>query len=195
MPKAKVVSKALEKELGVQAPSDSELVSIAERVNEAATLARRIEAGETLLKQLKEALHLLTTRTLPDAMRAARTEMFKSEDGVKVSLVPFMNGSLPKEEEARKAALIWLEKNGAKDLIKTEFDIALGRGQLKDAKKLRKQLEVLGLDYKEKEGVHAQSLYAFAREKMKAAEELPLHLLGLFAGTSAKIELPEPEEK
>lgn len=190
-PKTKVVSKGLEEELGVTAPSSDQLKSLSAQIDIAVNLNTEKEKLEAMLKTVNESLHNLTTRTLPDIMRAAGTESFKTTGGVVVKLKPFMSGSIPKEEDKRDIALRWLEKNGAKDLIKTEFDVSLGRGQIGDAKKLRAAIGKLGLDYKEKEGVNAQSLYAFARERMKAAEEVPLELLGLFTGTVAKIDIPE----
>lgn len=189
--KMKAISPNFEEELGKTPPSDSQLKSVSTSVMEAVALIERIAKGEELLKKLKSKLHLLTTRSIVDAMRAARTEEFSVTGGISVSLNSFMNGSLPKDPVKRTEALNWLEKNGAKDLIKTEFELALGRGQLKDAKALRVALKKLGLTYKSSEGVHAQSLYAFARERMKKGKELPLELLGIYSGTVAKIDIPK----
>lgn len=195
MPKAKPISTALEEELGATAPSSDQLKSLSKLIDNAVKVTALKDDLEAKLATLNQLLHTMTTRTIPDTMRGAGVESFSTTAGAKVKLKPFMSGSIPKEDDRREAALRWLEKNGARDLIKTEFDIALGRGQLADAKKLRKQLGALGLDYKEKEGVNAQSLYAFARERMKAAEEVPLELLGLYSGTVAKIEMPEKGEQ
>ena len=186
-----VITDDLEAELGVTMASPGELRALSQKVTEAATLTETIENLEAMVKGHKEELHALTTRTIPDIMRAAHTSSHKTDKGVKVELKDFMNGSLPKEPELRKAALIWLEKNGAKDLIKTNISLALGRGQKDDALAVRKALGKLGMTFIEKEDVHAQSLYAYARERMKAGKELPIETLGLYMGQVAKIELPE----
>lgn len=182
---------SLEEELGVTVASAGELANLSKEVTKAATLTETIEGLEAMLKGHREELHTLTTRTIPDIMRASHTSSHKTDKGVKVELKDFMNGSLPKEPEARKIALGWLEKNGAKDLIKTQIALALGRGQKEDAKKVRAALDKLGMTYTSDEGVHAQSLYAFARERMKAGKELPIETLGLYMGQVAKIELPD----
>lgn len=180
----------LEGDFGKDAPDIDELSSISAKVKEAAVLARQIENLEEQLKTQRAELHQLTTKTLPDLMDSAGTSEFKTPDGLKVSVRDFINGSLPKEDANRIAALSWLEKNGARDLIKTSFALSLGRGQKDAAQELTAALAELGLDYSRKEDVHAQTLYAFARERMKSGEELPIELLGLYVGRVAKIELP-----
>ena len=45
----------------------------------------------------------------------------------------------------------------------------------------------MGVAFVEAESVHPQTLAAFAREKLKAGEEVPLDLLGLYAGRQAKV--------
>jgi len=186
----KVISSEFEEELGVQVASKEELLSLSKQVQKAVELQSLIDNIEGMLKSHKEELHNFTTRTIPDTMRQAKTDSFKTDTGVKVELKPFMNGSLPKELEARRQALEWLEDNGARDLIKTAFSVALGRGQKSVAGSVRKSLEKLGVVFNEKEDIHVQSLYAYARERMRDAQSLPLELLGLYVGTVAKIELP-----
>lgn len=180
----------LEAELGKTGPTREQLTSISNYVATAAKLQHTIDGLEEAIKASKEEFHLLTTRQLPDAMASAGTLSFKSTDGVKVEVKDFMNGSLPKQDDLRAAALKWLEKNGGKDLIKTTFNLAVGRGQAAAAKEVRAALNKTGLSYNEKEDVHAQTLYAFAREIMKAGKPLPLDTLGLYVGRVAKIELP-----
>lgn len=181
----------LEAELGVTVASQEELANLSKEVGKAVSLTETIEGLEEMVKAHKAELHTLTNRTIPDIMRAAHTSLFKMDNGARVELKDFINGSLPKEPELRKGALSWLEKNGARDLIKTSISLALGRGQKDDALAVRKALGKLGMTFIEKEDVHAQSLYAFARERMKAGKELPIETLGLYVGQVAKIELPD----
>lgn len=181
----------LEQELGVQTASAGELKTLSAEVTKAAKLAETIENLEAMVKGHKEELHGLTNRIIPDIMRAAHTSLHKTDAGVRVELKDFINGSLPKDEVGRNTALKWLEDNGAKDLIKTSIALALGRGQKEEAKKIKVALDKLGATYTQKEDVHAQSLYAFARERMKDGKELPTDLLGLYVGQVAKIELPD----
>lgn len=183
----------LEAELGVQTASPQDLKQLSSKVTEAAKLTQTIENLEAMVKGHKEELHGLTNRIIPDIMRAAHTSLHKTTDGVKVELKDFINGSLPKDETGRNTALKWLEDNGARDLIKTSIALALGRGQKDEAKKIRVALDKLGATYTQKEDVHAQSLYAFARERMKDGKSLPIDLLGLYVGQVAKIELPSKE--
>lgn len=183
----------LEEVLGKTTASPAELNTLSKEVAKAAELGQTIENLEAMLKEQKKDLHKLTTQTIPDIMRAAHTTLHKTDKGVSVELKDFMNGSLPKEPSARAKALAWLDKNGAKDLIKTHFDLALGRGQKDSAEKVRKALNKMGMTYNEEESVHAQSLYGWARERMKMGKALPIDLLGLYVGQVAKIEMPDKE--
>lgn len=188
-----VITDDIETTLGKTTASKQDLANLSKQVTIAAELQRTIDGLEEMVKAHKQDLHNLTTRVIPDIMRGANTSLHKTNDGVKVELKDFINGSLPKDEDDRKKALAWLEKNGAKDLIKTSFNVALGRGQKSAADNVRKAFGKLGVTYQEKEDVHSQSLYAFSRERMKEGKELPLDLLGLYAGQVAKIELPDKE--
>lgn len=185
-----IISDDLEQELGKTKVSNETLKQVSTLAYKAGDLTEKIEGLEEMLKGHRDELHNLTTRQLPDAMREAGSSLFKTDDGtLKVELKDFLNGSLPKDEEGRAKAMKWLEANGAASLIKTQFNVALGRGQKSDAKKVQQALGKLGITYTEKEDVHAQSLYSYVRERMKAAQEVPLEMLGLYSGTVAKIEL------
>lgn len=192
-PMKKFITDNLEEVLGKTTASKEELNNLSKEVAKAAELGQTIENLEAMLKEQKKDLHKLTTQTIPDIMRAAHTTLHKTDKGVSVELKDFMNGSLPKEPSARAKALAWLDKNGAKDLIKTHFDLALGRGQKDSAEKVRKALNKMGMTYNEEESVHAQSLYGWARERMKMGKALPIDLLGLYVGQVAKIEMPDKE--
>ena len=99
----------------------------------------------------------------------------------------FVAGSLTKKPEERKAALEWLASNGAADMIKSEVSVEFGKTEHNLAKDLAAKLAAEGYFVEESEGIHAQTLLAFVREKMRNGEEVPLETLGLFAGRVAKV--------
>lgn len=176
-------------------PTEKELAVLATELGIAVQLQTTIDGMEEILATKRAELHQLTTRRLPDIMLAAGTLAFKTPEGAKVEIKEFMNGSLPKEPEARSAALTFLEKNGAGPLIKNSFFIALGKGQKQELKELTRALKGVGVDYTRKEDVNAQSLYSWARERIKNGEPLPLDILGLYSGRVAKITIPEATAK
>ena len=202
--KAKPVQKAIEKVTtpkkaepdlekmlgGVQAPSASQLETVALPVNKAIELMNELEQIDELAKAKRAELHQLTAFTIPDAMVAAGVSEFKAMDGTKVTIKEFLNGSLPKDPELKQKALAWLEKNDGADLIKNFVNIEFGKGD-KKVSTVQDYLEDLGIPFKHDETVHPMTLAAFARERMKAGADTPLDILGLFAGRAAKIALPK----
>lgn len=191
-PKTKVAGPSVEEDFGsAKVPTKEELANLGTVLQEAVVLQTTIDGLEEVLAQKKQDLHALTTRKLPDIMLAAGTLAFKTPEGAKVEIKEFMSGSLPKEPDARTAALEFLAKNGAEPLIKNSFFIALGKGQKEELKALTKALKGVGVDYTRKEDVNAQSLYAWARERVRNGEPLPLETLGLYSGRVAKITIPE----
>lgn len=184
----------LEQELGVYAPSSSQLTDIAKQVNKAMKIKSQIDELEKVMTGMKNELHLLVTRDIPDAMAAAGTMHFKTDDGLSVTVRDFVSGSLPKEEKnpaGRKWAMNWLMKNDGASLIKTQFSVALGKGQGEMADIVKKALLKTKVTFVEKEDVHPQTLAAFIREKMKDGKKVPLEKLGLYAGRAARIEEPD----
>ncbi|MCI0556050.1 MAG: hypothetical protein L0287_34335 [Anaerolineae bacterium] len=180
----------LEQVLGVQTPSTGQLSDLESMVGRACSLMEQLNSIEELAKGVKAELHQLTTRSIPDAMAESGTLEFKTVAGVKVTVKDFINGSLPKEPDARMAALSWLSRNGAADLIKEYVALEFPRGQHDFAEQVKSQLEKVGATYNSKEDVHAQTLAAYARERLRAGESLPMDLLGLYAGRKANIQLP-----
>src|SRR6185369_14817918 len=101
----------IEEMLGVTTPSTGQLTDLESMVGRAASLMDQLASLEELTKGVKAELHDLTMKHIPDAMAEAGTIEFKTTAGVKVSVRDFINGALPKEQEARAAALSWLERN------------------------------------------------------------------------------------
>jgi hypothetical protein len=175
------------KKLGAKLQSD-----IKSKVSTMRQLMEAIEEHEQIAKGLRESLHQLSTVTLPDLLASAGTDLWRDpDDGTRVEVKDFISGSLPKEEKPRTEALEWLKKVGAEDLIKNEIKASLGRGEAKVAEKVAAALIKLKVPFEQKVDVHPQTLCAFARERMRNGEKVPLDKLGLFAGRAAKVVLPK----
>ena len=99
----------------VSTPNVNELASIESLVNRALELTKEIESIEEYLKKQRAELHVITSTKLVDALASAGTTEFKTKN-VKVTVKDFISGSLPKEEEARREAIQWIESVGASDI-------------------------------------------------------------------------------
>ena len=172
-------------------PAQDQLAAISTIVASALKLMRDIESTEEYLKTLKSDLHVINTRTLPDVMASAGTAEFKTQEGFKVSINDFVSGSLPKEITAKAEAMRWLEAHDAGGLIKNQLRATFDKGQDNIAGEVRAVLDKFGIGFESKRDVHPQTLAAFARERMRNGEQVPLETLGLFAGRTAKITAPK----
>lgn len=181
----------LEAELGgAIAPSEGQLSELETLVRGAVALEGQIDAFTQQLSTLKEELQTVTHTLIPGAMSSAGVEEFTTTAGVKVSLKEFVRGSLPRDEDKRHNAMLWLEQHGASDLFKHLIKCEFARGDKDTVNAIHDQLVELGVTFDQKEDVHPQTLYAYVRERMRNGEEVPLDLLGLHAGRMAKVKVP-----
>ena len=170
----------------VSAPTVEGLQSIESLVNRAIDLTKQISDVEEYTKKLRAELHDITSTRLVDAMSAAGTTEFKTKD-VKVKIKDFVSGSLPKDPDARYAALKWIESVGAQDIIKNHLEADFGKSQDNLVAQVEALLDNLGIEYLRQRDVHPSTLKSFANERMANGEEIPLERLGLFAGRAAEI--------
>lgn len=154
---------------------------------EAIATEHTIISMEEGISEFKRRLNAIKTTLIPDAMAELGLSEFKTDDGFKFTMDDFVSGSLPKDQEARAAAMDWLEANGANSLIKTEVSLSFGRNEHNQALSLTAELSERGFPVTRKTTVHPQTLLAYARERLHSGDELPLELLGLYAGRIVKI--------
>lgn len=183
---------AFDEEGGAQAPSDNLTVQrMMALANEIVETEMQIEAMEEALKELKGNNNRIKTIDMPDIMAECGMTSVRTVSGHTVEIQDFVQGSLTKDPEKRKVAIAWLSDNGAADLIKTEVSVEFGKTEHNEAKNLTESLREQGYPVQEQESIHAQSLLAYARERLRNGEEIPLEELGLFSGRTAKVKAPK----
>jgi len=152
---------------------------------------RLVEELEENLAEIKKQLNKLKMIELPDLMAECGMSELKTDDGVTIKIEDFVSGSLPKDFDKREAAISWLEDHDAAGLIKTELTLAFEKSQHNEAMSLAAELHERGYDSAAKMGVHPQTLIAHVKERLRKGEEVPLEVLGLYAGRTAKIKFPK----
>jgi uncharacterized coiled-coil DUF342 family protein len=167
------------------------LARIADRAKYAADVERQISEIEEALKSLKSELHTIRTKELPDILSEAGFSEFKLEDGTKISIDDFVSGSLPKDEARRAVAIQALEDIGGGDLMRDDLSVTFEKSQHNEALDLKASLEGKGYDVKFGSNVHASTLQAFIREKLRNGEEVDYEKIGIYVGRIAKIKLPK----
>jgi hypothetical protein len=173
----------------VSAPSDlAELVRMGEVL---VNTEREIEELEALLKALKGNSTEIKTRTLPDKMAELGLSEFSLDDGTKIKVSDFVSGTLPKEADAREAALAEIEAWGAEGVIKNEINMTFEKSQHNEAMALVDDLRLRGYHCDLKSGIHPQTYLALMRERLASGDPIDLQKMNIFVGRQTKVTAPK----
>lgn len=162
---------------------------------QAVQLEQSVKDMEEIVKVSKASLNELKTKLLPEAMMELGLPAFKTREGASIEVNDFVAGSLPKDEGKRDEALKELIAEGGQELIKTEISISFGKSEHNVALAIAADLRDKGIEFEMNEGVHAQTLCAFVRDRLKNGDEVKAEVLGCFVGKTAKIKMPSGEIK
>lgn len=173
-------------EEGANTPSDK-LEVLHKNLDEATALEEQLEQLDADAAAARSALNDLKTKRIPELMAELQVSEL-TRNGWKVKVADFVSGSLPKEDEPRSKAIAWLEAHEGGALIKTDLSMAFAKSQHDEAKALADKLAAEGFAVQLTSGVHASTLQAFARERLKNGEAVDTEVLGLFTGQVAKID-------
>lgn len=165
--------------------SPEALTRLRELIKETVDQQALVETLEEQLASAKRVLHVLKTVKLPDVMIEIQSPLF-THAGVTVELDDFVSGSLPKEEDRRKAAIAWLVDHEGGELIKTSVSVDFSRSQHNEALDLAAKLEKEGHPVVAESGVHPQTLMAWAKARIRDGEPLDADVLGLYTGKVVK---------
>jgi hypothetical protein len=155
--------------------TDEEIRDIATLVKLMLKLQKDVVEAEAKLTLAKARYAKISLGELPEAMKRAKTSSFTTDDGVRIGLKEDIYASITEKNKA--AAFEWLEKNNFGSIIKSQVDLAFGRGESERAAELLENLDKLGFDnYSIKETVHAGTLKALLKEQLAAGKEIPLEL-------------------
>jgi hypothetical protein len=163
------------------------LAEIVKSATRAVFLEHVIEGLDEELTRARKELNELKFVRIPDAMAQAGLTSFALADGSQVKVEDFVQGSLPKDPLTRTLAVSVLEQHGGEALIRNQVVVPFDRKDHNRAINLARELEDRGLMVNVVHDVHAQTLQAFVREKLRAGEQLPWEALGIFVGRRAKI--------
>lgn len=166
-----------------EAPVDEgvmeKMIRLATEVSSLETTKADIEQE---LKDIGNRINTIKINELPTLFSELGISEFKLADGSKLKIKEVVAGSIPKDPEKKQAALNWLDNNDCGDLIKTFVELDFAKGQDNFAKNAVALLEENGYEPTVDKGVHAQSLCARVRERLKTGEDLDLEVLGVYVG-------------
>jgi hypothetical protein len=168
--------------------SDDDKARVSQLGNRLLALQSEVADLDQQLKDKKRELRNVEELELPEAMDKVGLSEFKTTTGLKVSVKPFYNASIPSER--KDEALDWLELEGHGGIIKTEVSVSFGKGELAQAqafKEFARGFNEVAVDPELSRGVHAQTLKAFVREMIEGGAAIPLDLLGVYNGRKATV--------
>lgn len=168
-----------------QPVDDAKVKSCAELADIYVGLQKQIADYEAKLKALNEEFALVAKKQLPEAIREAGMAEFTLLDGTKFVVEEEVYTSI--SEANRAEAHSWLRANNYGGIIKSRFEILLGKGEDERAAKLVETLTDQKVAYRRDEAVHAQTLKAFVRARLKENVELPRKVFGIYEEQVAKV--------
>ena len=139
-----------------------------------------------LLQEAENELKKTIEVDIPDLMEENNIDEFKSGDLV-ITVKESVKARISQEHTA--AAHQWLEDNGLAAIIKDNFTLAFGKGEQEESQQLAQELDKMGLSYKRKRGVHAQTLMANVRALLEEGVDVPQDLFGVYRQRQAKIKV------
>lgn len=155
-----------------------------QRVKELAKLLieqkKVVENLEAQLAQAKRDYARIETEDLPELMREVELQSITTDTGEIIEIVDEVQCGIT--EEKRPAAHRWLVNNGFGGLIKTEVIAKFGKGEYDKALEAASQIGGIVT-----ESVHAATLKSFVKEQMKAGQNVPSDLFGIFPYSKAKL--------
>lgn len=136
--------------------------------------------AEDAVTAAKESLRQISEVDLPEAMREVGLDTFTTIEGLIVTRKNEVQVAISVAN--RPAAYQWLIDNGFGGLLKLDVEVHFDRGDRDKANQLAEQLIKKGVDVDVIQSVHAQTLKAFAKERIADTSEdhveFPLELFG-----------------
>lgn len=144
---------------------------------------------EARLSKAKSALHDQNTRATPTAMSVAELNSMTLDNGFRVEVKPFIQGSINKEDP--DPAYDDITSRGEGSIIKWQVVLQFGKDETERASEAADLLRDRGYEPGIKLGVHHQTLQAYLRRHFQD-KGFPLQTLyNGSAGLRAKIQRPK----
>ena len=175
----------MEKDSQLDNLKDSKVTDVSTLCQKQVDLEAEINRDKRKLEEKEESLRKLSLEINPNALAEMNLKSLKLADGSEVSIKDFYHARIT--EKNKSLAYKWLRDNGYGDLIKNEIAVPFGRGEDERANDLLKTLVNNGYEPNQKTVVHPQTLKAFVKEQLESGKELPLDLLGAYAGQKTVI--------
>lgn len=170
------------------------LAALADAARQLQAAEADVAAAELALKGAKEDERKLREETIPGMFAELGIQQLKLEDGSTFAVKQEVYASIP--EASRPAVFAWLTEHEFDGIIKTEVQVAFGKGELESAHELMDALAELGFTHGVLErSIHAQTLKAFLKERLNNPDDGHFPDLELFGARPAMVAKVTPPPK
>jgi hypothetical protein len=171
-------------------PNDASLKRISTLANLQAKLEDEVAQLQTLLKNKEALLRNVAEKDLPEAMSEVGLKTFATDRGYSITVSTDYYASLAQDSKYRVPAIKWLRDNGLDAIIQRVVALKFGKGEDKQADKLKKWITDNFKDYRpdDFDAVNTNSFKAAVREMLKKGKAVPLAEIGVNEVTRATIE-------
>lgn len=147
-----------------------------------------VEELESKLKERSAALRKVSEEDMPDLMSELGITEFRLASGRVVKIKPDIRfEAVDSRREKLPQAIAWLTKNGYGGIVKATVTASFGKGEKERAEETLKALAAKGIAVTMDEGINAQTLKSFIKERLAKEEQVPLDLFGAYPFNKAVI--------
>jgi hypothetical protein len=161
-----------------EVPKEEKLGELAKAVKKMMDLDQQLQKIQENFSRLNSEYENIQKNVIPDIFDEIGISDFTMADGTKVRVDRDYAASITEENKPR--AFGWLKKQGHEDIIKHDVVVKLKKGEIDTYKELVNDLNLMGIDYNDKEYVHPQTLKAFVKEQMANGSNIPQEAFGIF---------------
>lgn len=172
-------------------PKEKAFAKLDELVKQLTQAEKDVAEAQVALKKAQEKLRQLDEFDIPEYMDELALKEFTNVAGIKIEAKSTVYASIGNR---KAAAYAWLIKNKHGGIIKRNVTVAFNTSQAEDAKALFEELNgregLVTAGVKQEMKVEAASLTAFVRKQLKAGNEVPADIFGIYDKRSTKVTLP-----
>jgi hypothetical protein len=171
--------------------SKEKLASITKLAKKQVKLQKDIKKAGEKLTEMNQELTQLAEVDIPSLMNEVGLALLRLKSGDEIEIKTETYASIAEKNWPKVMA--WLKKNNFDGIVKDEIKIVLGKGMSKEAEKimavLEKATKKMSVDPQEKKSIHAGTLKAFVKERIKEGKKFPRVIFGVHEKDIAKIKL------
>jgi hypothetical protein len=130
------------------------------------------------VKIVEDRIQRISSELIPGLFDEIGLSQVSLADGARVSIKTDYSASIT--EAKKEACFAWLKSQNLDSVIKSKLEVEFKKGENERSEALREVLDGMSLKYKEKKGVHPQTLKALVKEQIQESVDFPQELFSVY---------------